>query len=150
MRSFDRQTLHPPLSIEQLELLAISAEPSEKVGLGARRGSPCAGHAVTSPTTAHGETGQEEEDHRSKGEPETFDEERQYMIADRVRDERTWTGDGVTAAETEVTHLILEIGIEGNVDGERDEGQGGSEEGDERGDERDGDVLREREEQPDK
>ena len=150
--SLERQTLLRPIlltsvgSTEQLELL-VSAEPAEKVGLAACPGRRCTGHAATSPTTAHGKTGQDKEDHRSKGEPETFDEERQRMIADRERDQHTWSGDGT---ETEVIHLILEVGIEGNVDSERDEGQGGSEERDERGDERDRDVLREREQECDK
>lgn len=57
-------------------------------------------------------------------------------------DEHTWSGDSV-ATETEITHLILEVGIEGNVDDKRDEGEDGGEEGDQRGNKRDGDVLRE-------
>lgn len=57
----------------------------------------------------------------------------------------TWSSDGV-AAEPEVTHLILKVGIEGNVDGEGDESEHGSEEGEQRGDKRDADALGEREE----
>lgn len=51
---------------------SVSAESGEKVGLGARRGTHRARHAATSPATAHGETGQDEEDHGSKGEPEAL------------------------------------------------------------------------------
>lgn len=50
----------------------VSAESGQKASLGARRGRRCTGHAVTSPTTAHSETGQDEEDHRSKGDPEAL------------------------------------------------------------------------------
>jgi len=83
---------------------------------------------VTSATTAHSEASQDEEDHCRKSEP------------------KTWSSDGI-ATETEVAHLVLEVGIEGNVDGKRDEGKSGSEEGEQGGDKRNSDVLRERKEQ---
>lgn len=51
---------------------SVSAEFSEKAGLGARHRTRRAGHAATSSTTAHSETGQEEEDHGSKGDPEAL------------------------------------------------------------------------------
>lgn len=71
------------------------------------------------------------------------------MGTDHRQERHTRASDSV-AAETKVAHLVLKVGIKGNVDGECNERQNGGKEGDQGSEKRDGDVLREREEQGNK